>query len=299
MSKFSLQMVPISEINVVNPRDRDKLIAESIRQNILKVGLKRPITVTPSKHPESGKKYDLICGQGRLEAFQALGATEIPAVIMNVTREDALLMGLVENVARRRSNGIELINSLKYLREQGYTEEDISLKTDLTLGYVKDIFKLIDNGEQYLLKAVEKGNLPLYLAISIATEEDADVQIALTKAFESGQISGTDLIRMQKMIVRRKRYGRALTVPREKRTRVASQKILAQYQRNAKEKKFLIAQLNYVKSNISIAAAAFGKLLNDLHFTNQLHAAGLHEIPALVVKLAKEGHNGNQVCVSE
>lgn len=299
MSKFDLKMVPINEIYIVNPRDRDKLVAESIRQNILNVGLKRPIIITLSKHPESCKKYDLICGQGRLEALTALGATEIAAVIRDVTREDALLMGLVENIARRRSNGMELINCFKYLRAQGYSVEDIAQKTDLTLPYVKDIFTLIDKGEHYLLKAVEKGNLPLYLAIHIATEDDADVQISLTKAFESKQISGTDLIRMQKMIVRRKRYGRALTVPRERRTRVAAQKILDQYKRNAKEKKFLLAQLNYVRSCLSIASAAFGKLLNDLHFTNQLHAAGLHEIPELVVNLAREGHHGNQVRISE
>ena len=47
---------------------------------------KKPITVSPR---EDGG-YDLICGQGRLEAFIALGQTEIPAVIAEATPEDAV-----------------------------------------------------------------------------------------------------------------------------------------------------------------------------------------------------------------
>lgn len=67
-----ITIIPIEEINILNPRVRNKVIAEGIKQNIREVGLKRPITVTPRK---DGKKYDLVCGQGRLEAFIAVGAT--------------------------------------------------------------------------------------------------------------------------------------------------------------------------------------------------------------------------------
>jgi ParB family chromosome partitioning protein len=39
-----------------------------------------------------GKSYDLVCGQGRLEAFVALGQTEIPAIIKDASREECFLM---------------------------------------------------------------------------------------------------------------------------------------------------------------------------------------------------------------
>ena len=47
MEQDSVTLIPIEEINILNPRVRNTLIAEGIRQNIRSVGLKRPITVTP------------------------------------------------------------------------------------------------------------------------------------------------------------------------------------------------------------------------------------------------------------
>ncbi len=47
MEQNSVQLIPISEINILNPRVRNELIAAEIRHNIQSIGLKRPITVTP------------------------------------------------------------------------------------------------------------------------------------------------------------------------------------------------------------------------------------------------------------
>ena len=40
----------------------------------------------------------LVCGQGRLEAFQSLGQREIPALVVEADSDDCLVMSLVENV---------------------------------------------------------------------------------------------------------------------------------------------------------------------------------------------------------
>src|SRR3546814_1795341 len=72
-------MIPIDRITVVNPRVRNKKVFKGIVENIAEIGLKRPITVT-SRHGEDGPLYDLVCGQGRLEAFRQLGQTEVPAL---------------------------------------------------------------------------------------------------------------------------------------------------------------------------------------------------------------------------
>jgi ParB family chromosome partitioning protein len=51
--------------------------------NIREVGLKKPVTlVRRTSTSTDGKVLDLICGQGRVEAFIALGETHIPAVII-------------------------------------------------------------------------------------------------------------------------------------------------------------------------------------------------------------------------
>src|SRR5690242_3397150 len=94
----TVQMIPIDQINILNPRSRNKVVFQSIVLNISNLGLKKPITVARRQQPD-GKLYDLVCGQGRLEAYAALGQAEIPAIIITeATREDCFLMSLVENV---------------------------------------------------------------------------------------------------------------------------------------------------------------------------------------------------------
>ena len=52
----------------MNPRSRDPIKFQLIVASIAAIGLKRPITV--SRHPiePDGTQYDLVCGQGRMEA---------------------------------------------------------------------------------------------------------------------------------------------------------------------------------------------------------------------------------------
>ena len=61
-----IEMIPISRINVLNPRSRNKRQHREIVNNIEAIGLKRPITVSLRQGP-GGPRYDLVCGQGRLD----------------------------------------------------------------------------------------------------------------------------------------------------------------------------------------------------------------------------------------
>jgi ParB family chromosome partitioning protein len=97
-----IKMIPIEKINILNPRVRNQKVFLEIATNMTQVGMKRPITVTPSRAKVDGKEYDLICGQGRIEAFVACGQTEIPAIVIDASEEQALIMSLVENLARRQ-----------------------------------------------------------------------------------------------------------------------------------------------------------------------------------------------------
>ena len=82
-----VEMIPIDQINVLNPRmPQNKIIFQTIVSNISNLGLKRPITVARRAEANDGKPYDLVCGQGRLEAFIALGQTEIPAIVRDVSK---------------------------------------------------------------------------------------------------------------------------------------------------------------------------------------------------------------------
>lgn len=71
----SVHMIPIDLIVVLNPRDRNHRVFGEIVNNIKTIGLKKPITVTPRRSADGQDQFLLICGEGRLKAYQELGET--------------------------------------------------------------------------------------------------------------------------------------------------------------------------------------------------------------------------------
>jgi ParB family chromosome partitioning protein len=189
--RTDLQMIPVDQIAVLNPRDRNGRVFEEIVGNIKSIGLKKPVTVTPRDDLEDGKRYLLICGEGRLKAFKSLGEKEIPALVVRVNDEDAFIMSLTENIARRKYSALELLMNIEQLSQQGYDKRVIAEKTGLSLDYIRGILLLFEKGEERLLAAVEAGRVPLNVAITIAGASDEEaVQAALQDAYESGQLRG-------------------------------------------------------------------------------------------------------------
>src|SRR5882757_4438227 len=132
------ELVPVDKIAVVNPRVRNQKVFREIVSNIAAIGLKRPITVARRVVADE-PRYELVCGQGRLEAFQALGQSAIPAIVIDADNEDCMIMSLVENLARRQHRSGELLSDIEGLKRRGYTPAEIAKKTDLTIEYVRGI----------------------------------------------------------------------------------------------------------------------------------------------------------------
>ena len=158
----AIKMIPVAEIRVLNPRARNKTKFLEIVGNISKIGLKKPITVSVRGGGEPG--YDLVCGQGRLEAYVALGQTEVPAIVVDVPREDRYIMSLVENIARRAPKSLEFAREVQALRERGYTNAQIAEKVDVSEAYVSMMARLMRSGEERLLRGVERGDIPIAIA---------------------------------------------------------------------------------------------------------------------------------------
>lgn len=66
VNKF-VHLIPVARVIVVNPRIRSKKSFKELVENIAALGLKKPITVT-LREESDGPAYDLVCGQGRLNA---------------------------------------------------------------------------------------------------------------------------------------------------------------------------------------------------------------------------------------
>src|SRR5260370_7409119 len=155
----AVELIPIERITVINPRVRSKKIFKEIVSNIAELGLKRPITVT-RRGDADGPRYALVCGQGRLEAYQALGQHEIPAIVVEANTEDCMVMSLVENLARRQHRAIDLLHDIEGLKQRGYNDTTIARKTGLTIEYVKPVLRLLQNREHRLFRPAEPNQIP-------------------------------------------------------------------------------------------------------------------------------------------
>ena len=196
--------VPISDIRVINPRSRNKRVFGELVSSIAHLGLKKPITVSR----RNGNGFDLVCGQGRLEAFVALGQNAIPAIIIEASEEDCFVMSLVENLARRHHSSIELVSEIGNLKKRGYSMAQIAAKIGFSTEYVYAMCHPLDNGEQRLLEAVEKGLIPHSIAMEICKAKDGDVQQALAEAYEANAIPGNQVLAIRKIIEQRNLLGK-------------------------------------------------------------------------------------------
>jgi ParB family transcriptional regulator, chromosome partitioning protein len=279
-----IKMVAIEQINILNPRVRNQKIFFDIATNITKVGLKRPITVTTSKAGIAGKEYDLVCGQGRIEAFMACGQKEIPAIVIDASEEQALIMSLVENLARRQHRAPELLQGIEILRKQGYDGRTIAEKTGLSVEYVNGVMNLMEKGEERLVAAVEAGYMPMALAIRIATSPE-DEQHALQEAYESKELRGNRLLMAKRLLDSRRRRGKTyLEQSSGRRTsggerKVSVQAVLKAYKREADRKKMMARKANKTAQHLLFSKRALRDLMQDQDFKNLLQAEKLLTLP--------------------
>src|SRR5580700_2147147 len=131
MKPQHIESIPISEIRVVNPRERNKVTFANIVSNIDKVGLKKPVTVARRDLEADGTRYDLVYGPGRLEAVEKLGDSTVPAIFVHAPAEERYLRSVVENIARRRPSNSELVREVRSLMERGHKSAAIADKLGL------------------------------------------------------------------------------------------------------------------------------------------------------------------------
>lgn len=282
MEPGELRMIPIDRIDVLNPRERNKEVFDDIVGNIKAIGLKKPITVTPRAGPDGSERYLLVCGEGRMKAFRSLGEQSIPALVVTVSDENAYIMSLAENIARRQYRPLELLAGIEQLRDQGYDKKTIAQKTGLTVEYVQGILILLKNGEERLLVAVEKGRIPLNAALTIvgAGDDDKAIQAALQNAYESGNLRGNRLIQARRVIERRQILGRSVArgTPRKLQD-VTTSSLVRTYQKEVERQKQMVKKAEIAQQRLLFVVGAMRELLADENFTTLLRAEGLDSLP--------------------
>jgi len=119
------RMIPIADIspNPYQPRAGiDEADIKELAAPIKEKGIIEPVIVK-----KAGKKYILAAGERRLRAARVAGLKEIPAVIRDLTDQDLLEIGLIENLHRKDLNPVEEAIAYDELNKKfGMTHERIA-----------------------------------------------------------------------------------------------------------------------------------------------------------------------------
>jgi ParB family transcriptional regulator, chromosome partitioning protein len=279
VKKIKIERIPLAEIRIINPRTRSTKKFEKIVASIGSVGLKRPITVHQRELDADGTRYDLVCGQGRMEACLALGETTIPAEITGTSREEQLLMSLVENLARRPSSNGDLVREIKTLKTRNYTSAEIATKIGHSISYVNSITHLVEHQAGDLVSAVESGRIPISVAVTIAGGNDQEVQRAMSEAYETGDLRGRRFRDAKRLVARRitnqQKTGKLAKV----RSRLTAEGLVREYKHRMREQRNLVRKAVYTKDRLLLLTTAVHRLLEDEHFVTLLQAEKLSDIP--------------------
>ena len=288
--RIVIETISIERITVLNPRVRDRKKFREIVDSIGKVGLKQPIKVSRAKGADGEIAYNLVYGQGRLEAFVALGQKEIPTIVTDLSEDDSLLMSLVENVARRQHRPVEMLRAIGTLHEQGYTDRQIAAKIGYSVDYVVKIRRLLEAGEDRLLFAVETGRMPLKVAMAIAAANDEDLQRVLTQAFENHDLTLRQVIAARRWIENRPRHGRTKRPARGARRRqpVSHTGVIHTLMRSAEQHRLLIKRADLAAGQLRFIVQGLRVLFSDDNFLNLLRAENVRTMPAPLARLIEQ-----------
>lgn len=137
--------VALIEPNPYQPRrefkpEQIEELAESIRAE----GLLQPVVVR-----KAGEKYQLIAGERRWRAFQALKLRTIPARVVSVSDASAASMALIENLQRENLNPIEEAHGYASLiRDFDLTQEQVAERVGKGRATIANALRLLNLSEE-------------------------------------------------------------------------------------------------------------------------------------------------------
>ncbi|MEG2500833.1 MAG: ParB/RepB/Spo0J family partition protein [Oscillospiraceae bacterium] len=143
-----------------------------LASSIMEHGVLQPIVVRQA--PQGG--YYIIAGERRWRAAHLAGLTEIPAVIKDVTNEQAMEIALIENLQREDLDPIEEALGYKQLMEScHYTQEQAAAKLSKSRSAVANMLRILALPDK-VLTLIRNGDISIGHAKVILSLPSADLQ---------------------------------------------------------------------------------------------------------------------------
>ncbi len=172
--------IPVDAI-AANPRQPrqvfDDEALDELKSSIEEVGFLQPIVVRELP----GHRYELVMGERRWRAAQALGRTTIPAIIRE-TRDDAMLRdALLENIHRANLNPLEEAAAYQQLLDEfGATHDELAKRIGRSRPQISNTIRLLNLPPQ-VQRRVAAGVLSAGHARALLSLESIEQQESLAQ----------------------------------------------------------------------------------------------------------------------
>ena len=161
----------------------DQASLDELTASIKSRGIIQPLIVRPIAHGI----YELVAGERRWRAAQALGLPEVPAVIRALSDQETLELSLIENLQRADLNAIEESRAYARLMEEfTYTQEqvaDVVGKERSSVANALRLLRLPEDIQQALIRnKISVGHAKVLLGVEPVTRQlEAFAQITVQK----------------------------------------------------------------------------------------------------------------------
>ncbi|MFM7084898.1 MAG: ParB/RepB/Spo0J family partition protein [Hyphomicrobium sp.] len=156
----------------LNPRKdfREEDLVE-LADSIKAKGLVQPLIVRPD--PDNNKMFEIVAGERRWRAAQKAGLHKLPAIVRNLSDQEVLEFGIIENVQRSDLNAIEEAVGYKDLIERfAYSQDQVSEIIGKSRSYIANTLRLLKLPIS-VQDFVQKGVLSAGHARALVGREDA------------------------------------------------------------------------------------------------------------------------------
>ncbi len=189
----SLVELPMKDIrmNPLQPRrEVDPGALEELKSSIQQAGLLQPVVVRPSP---GGSGFELIAGERRLRACQALGWEKIPAVKRDVDDRTMLTLALIENLQRDDLSPVDEARGYERLiAEFELTQQDVAIAVGRDRSTVANALRLLKLPDA-VLQMLHDGHLSVGHARALLALDDPRTVTALAREATAQGLSVRDV----------------------------------------------------------------------------------------------------------
>ena len=187
--------LPIEKIipNFTQPRKNfDQLKLEELSKSINSNGIIQPIIVRPKD-----TRYEIIAGERRWRAAQLSKVHSVPAIVRELTDEQAAEYAIAENIQREDLNPIDEARAYKNLLEKfSYTQEEISKSLGKSRSYIANMLRLLTLPAS-VLSLLEESKISIGHARALIGLENAEL---IARKILKNQLSVRDTEALVKVI---------------------------------------------------------------------------------------------------